>query len=54
VSRAGAIGARALAVATGVYDIPALVTMGAWRVYRQLPPPGECLSLLDGRVAVHG
>ena len=54
VSCAGAIGARALAVATGVYDIPALEAMGAWRVYRQLPPPGEFLSLLDGREAVHG
>jgi phosphoglycolate phosphatase len=54
VGCARAIGARALAVATGAYDIPALEAMGAWRVYRQLPPPAEFLSLLDGREAVHG
>ena len=51
---AAAIGVRALAVATGSYDIPALEAAGAWRVLPRLPPPSEFLSLLDGGEAMHG
>ena len=51
---ADSIGARAVAVATGAYDIAPLAAVGAWRVYSQLPPPAQFLSLLDGRGAVHG
>ncbi len=48
---AGAIGARAVAVATGGYDAAALEAEGAWRVFPQLPPAAEFLSLLDGQEA---
>ncbi len=52
VSCAGAIGARAVGVATGSYDASALARAGAWRVLPQLPPAAEFLALLQhGRVA---
>jgi phosphoglycolate phosphatase len=46
---ADAIGARAVAVATGSYDVSALAAEGAWRVLSQLPPADEFRQLLDGR-----
>jgi len=44
---AQAIGARTIAVATGVYKAPELQSHGAWRVLDTLPPPGEFEALID-------
>jgi phosphoglycolate phosphatase len=44
---AGAIGARAVGVATGGYDVAALEAAGAWRVFAQLPSAAEFLALLE-------
>ena len=44
---ARAIGARAIAVATGGYDAASLEAAGAWRVFESLPCAPEFLSLLD-------
>jgi phosphoglycolate phosphatase-like HAD superfamily hydrolase len=46
---ASVIGARAIAVATGGYDEPALTAAGAWRVLGRLPPADEFRALLEGR-----
>ena len=46
---ARAIGARAVAVATGSYAVSTLAAEGAWRVLSQLPPADEFRQLLDGR-----
>lgn len=45
---AQAVGARAVAVATGSYDVPTLAGEGAWRVLSQLPSAAEFRHLLDG------
>jgi phosphoglycolate phosphatase-like HAD superfamily hydrolase len=48
---ARAIGARAVAVATGSYAVSTLAAEGAWRVLSQLPSAAEFRQLLDGRAA---
>jgi phosphoglycolate phosphatase-like HAD superfamily hydrolase len=44
---ATAIGARTIAVATGGYTLEELQAHHAWRVFTELPPPGEFLRLID-------
>jgi phosphoglycolate phosphatase len=44
---AHAIGARAIAVASGVYDADHLRARGAWQVLEQLPPPEQFAALID-------
>jgi phosphoglycolate phosphatase-like HAD superfamily hydrolase len=44
---ARAIGARPIAVASGVYKAPELQAHGAWRVFDWLPPPEEFEKLID-------
>jgi phosphoglycolate phosphatase-like HAD superfamily hydrolase len=44
---AAAIGARAIAVATGEYGIDELRSQGAWLALAQLPDPDAFLELLD-------
>lgn len=41
-----AVGARALAVATGGYSVEELERAGAWKAIAQLPPPPELMALL--------
>lgn len=43
---AGAIGAHALAVATGGYSLSELQSCQPWRLFGELPPPQEFLDLL--------
>jgi phosphoglycolate phosphatase-like HAD superfamily hydrolase len=43
---ARAVGARAVGVATGSYDAPALTAERPWRVLEQLPPPAEFVALI--------
>ena len=45
---ARAIGAHAIAVATGVYSATDLRAHGAWRVFERVQPPAELASLVDG------
>jgi len=47
IACARAIGARALAVASGVYTANDLRAHGAWRVIDRLPPPAELAALID-------
>jgi phosphoglycolate phosphatase-like HAD superfamily hydrolase len=47
VGCARAIGARAVAVATGPYESAALAQAGAWRVLPELPGAAEFLALLE-------
>ena len=44
-----AIGARTIAVATGGYTAGELAEVKPWRVFRELPPAQEFLTLLSGR-----
>jgi phosphoglycolate phosphatase-like HAD superfamily hydrolase len=44
---ARAIGARTIAVASGVYKAPELQSHGAWRVLHTLPSPREFEALID-------
>ena len=44
---ARAIGARTIAVASGVYTAPELQSHGAWRAFDTLPPPAEFEALID-------
>jgi phosphoglycolate phosphatase-like HAD superfamily hydrolase len=44
---ARAIGARTIAVASGVYKAPELKSHGAWRVLDTLPSPQEFEALID-------
>lgn len=44
---AKAIGARAIAVATGVYSAADLRAHGPWRVCDRVPPPHEFTTLID-------
>jgi phosphoglycolate phosphatase-like HAD superfamily hydrolase len=44
---AKAIGARTIAVATGVYSAADLRAHGAWRVFDRVPPPREFAALID-------
>jgi phosphoglycolate phosphatase len=44
---AKAIGARAIAVATGVYSAADLRAHGAWRVCDRVPPPHEFTALIE-------
>jgi phosphoglycolate phosphatase-like HAD superfamily hydrolase len=44
---ARAIGARTIAVASGVYQAPELQSHGAWRVLDALPSPQEFEALID-------
>jgi phosphoglycolate phosphatase-like HAD superfamily hydrolase len=44
---AQAIGARAVAVATGQYSLPELSAEGPWKALPELPPAGEFLALLQ-------
>jgi phosphoglycolate phosphatase len=46
-----AIGARTIAVATGVHDLARLGATRPWRLLPQLPPPGDFLALLADRTA---
>ncbi|MBA3521655.1 MAG: haloacid dehalogenase-like hydrolase [Gemmatimonadales bacterium] len=46
---AEAIGARAVAVATGLYPTEVLEAEGAWRVFSELPTAAAFLALLEGR-----
>lgn len=48
---ARAIGARTIAVASGVYQAPDLQAHGAWRVLETLPSPGEFEALIDQPVS---
>ena len=43
---AGAIGARTIAVATGGYTIDELRAHDPWRIFDELPPPGEFARLI--------
>ena len=47
---ARAIGVRAIAVASGTYDMSALVARGAWRAFDCLPAPAAFESLIDESV----
>ncbi len=47
---ADAIGARTIAVATGGYSLEELSTHHPWRVFAELPPPGEFIGLIEGRL----
>ncbi|HEY7637563.1 MAG TPA: haloacid dehalogenase-like hydrolase [Gemmatimonadales bacterium] len=49
---ARAIGARAVAVATGPYGVPELSAEAPWRTLRELPPAAEFLALLQEGVVV--
>ena len=55
---ASAIGARAIAIATGVYGAADLRRHGAWRVFERVPPARELTALLDEasgpRSAIYG
>src|SRR5262245_23282386 len=44
---AAPIGARTIAVATGGYSVEELTAHHPWRVFGELPPPSEFLSLID-------
>ncbi|HXG87701.1 MAG TPA: HAD hydrolase-like protein [Vicinamibacterales bacterium] len=44
---ARAIGARTIAVASGVYKVPDLQLHGAWRVLESLPTPPQFEALID-------
>jgi phosphoglycolate phosphatase len=44
---ARAVGARAIAVATGVYRSDALRAHGAWRVLDRVPPPDDFVALIE-------
>ena len=46
---AHAIGARAIAVATGGYSLDELAAHNPWRVLQELPPPSEFLQLIGIR-----
>jgi phosphoglycolate phosphatase len=48
VEAARAIGARAIAVATGGYSIEELETCRPWRVFAELPEPGTFAQLVQG------
>ena len=48
---ARAIGARTLAVATGVYGAAELATHHPWRVFERLPEPDALEALIDGGAA---
>ena len=47
-----AIGARAIAVATGAYTTDDLAATGAWLVFPELPPAPEFVALLQAREVV--
>jgi len=49
---AQAIGARAVAVATGQYAVAELSAAGPWKALPELPPPGEFLALLQESAVV--
>ena len=44
---ARAVGARTIAVASGVYGADALRAHGAWRVVDRIPPVDEFVALID-------
>lgn len=44
---AAAIDARTIAVATGGYSVEELSAHRPWRVFEELPPPGDFLRLID-------
>jgi phosphoglycolate phosphatase-like HAD superfamily hydrolase len=44
---ARAVGARAIAVASGVYRPDALRLQGAWRVLDRIPPPEDFVALIE-------
>ena len=44
---ARAIGARTIAVGTGGYTVEELKAHDPWRIYEELPPPGEFLRVID-------
>ena len=44
---ANAIDARTIAVATGGYTVDELREHGPWRLFEELPPPSEFLSLIE-------
>jgi phosphoglycolate phosphatase-like HAD superfamily hydrolase len=50
IACAKAIGARAIAVATGVYSASDLRAYGAWRVFNRVPPPHEFTALVEDAV----
>ena len=43
-----AVGARTIAVASGVYGAEALRAHGAWRVMDRIPPVDEFVAIIDG------
>ncbi len=45
---ANAIGARTIAVATGGYTIDELRAHDPWRVFAELPPPGDFVRVIHG------
>lgn len=51
---ARAIGARAVAVATGPYSVDELREAGAWLAVPVLPPPAEFFTVIDGTRAAAG
>ena len=48
ITCATAIGARTIAVATGGYTLEELHPHRPWRMFSELPPPGDFLALIDG------
>ena len=48
IACATAIGARTIAVATGGYTLEELQPHRPWRVFSELPPPGDFLALIEG------
>jgi phosphoglycolate phosphatase-like HAD superfamily hydrolase len=47
---ASAIGARTIAVGTGGYTVDELEAHDPWRIYEELPPPGEFLRVIDDAI----
>jgi phosphoglycolate phosphatase-like HAD superfamily hydrolase len=51
ISCATAIAARTIAVATGGYTVEELEPFRPWRLYPELPPPGDFLRLIEAGTA---
>ncbi len=47
IEAANAIGVKTIAVATGGYSIEELSEHHPWRVFEELPPPGEFMKLIE-------